>query len=96
MRSFGSEIAKASWPKVLKSNAMAFRRTYTSKDIQECAVKETTDTTSNQTISTNLYFGESTKLPSTYRSFIRRFLQLQPCLRHVSINLSISYTKAHV
>jgi hypothetical protein len=84
-----SEIAKVFWPKFLESNNLEGHS-------KECVVKETTDTTFKQTISTNLYFGKSTKLPSTYRSFIRRFIHLQPCLRHVSIDLSISNTKAHV
>jgi hypothetical protein len=89
-----SEIAKAFWPKFLESNAHSHLNL--EGHSKECVVKETTDTTSKQTISTNLYFGKSTKLPSTYRSFIRRFIHLQPCLRHVSSDLSISNTKAHV
>lgn len=59
-------------------------------DQKERAVNETTYDLYS------LAFSKSTKLPSTYRSFISRFLQSQPCLRHVRADIPFTCTKAHV
>jgi hypothetical protein len=96
-----SKICQGFWPNFLESYARAFEQN--SKAIKarptrskERAVNETTGTTFTYTISTNLCFSKSTKLPSTYRSFIPRFLQSQPCSRHVRTDIPFSCTKAHV